>query len=422
MKKVFRKKELAWAFYDWANSAFATTIMAGFFPVFFKKYWCAGMDASLSTMKLGTVNSLAGLAVAVMAPFLGALADRGGARKKYLVIFATLGVAATALLPALPSGLWLGAALAYGMASIGFSASNIFYDSLLPSVTVKERYDRVSALGFSLGYLGGGLLFAINVWMVSSPDTFGLADSAAGVKVSFTTVAVWWALFTLPLLLLVEEPSAASGGAGSKLAETLGELKTTLANIRGYRNVWVFLVAYWLYIDGVDTVIRMAVDYGLSLGFETSALMTALLVTQFVGFPAAIAFGRLGERLGPKKAIYLGIAAYMLIVCWGYFMDSEAEFFGLAVGVGLVQGGVQALSRSLYSRMVPREKEAEFFGFYNMLGKFAVVIGPALMGWTVGLTGNPRAGILAVAILFIAGAALLTRVDVDAGMREAGRA
>lgn len=407
-----RKQVWSWALYDWANSTFATTVIAGFFPLFFKQYWSAGTDAVQSTFKLGVANSVASIVVAVSAPLLGALADRTRNKKRFLAGFAALGILMTAALYAVAKGDYLSAAALYVLATVGFSGSVLFYDSLIVSVAKPEESDRVSALGYALGYLGGGVLFTINVLMTLHPEWFGLADAAMGVRLSFLLVAVWWAVFSLPLLQNVHEPPAAKAvdGASGALLSALHELRHTLSKIQTNREIWLFLIGYWLYIDGVDTIVRMAVDYGLSLGFPSSALITALLITQFVGFPAAIAYGRLGEKLGTKRGILLGLVIYVGVTIYGYFMDSPTEFYVLAMVIGLVQGGVQALSRSFYSRLIPKENAAEFFGFYNMLGKFAAVIGPTMMGAVAVLTGSSRTAILSIALLLIAGGALLTRV------------
>jgi UMF1 family MFS transporter len=287
----------------------------------------------------------------------------------------------------------------------------VFYDALIVSVAKPEHRDRVSAFGFALGYLGGGLLFAINVLMTLKPTLFGLADAAAGVRVSFVTVALWWALFTIPLLRFVREPPATASERPFALGGAIGEVMGTLARIRALPQVWGFLLAYFLYIDGVDTIIRMAVDYGMSLGLPSQSLIIALLITQFVGFPAAMGFGKIARHIGTRRGILLGIGVYILVTVLGYFMQTAAHFYALAVIIGLVQGGVQALSRSFYSRIIPQHEAGEFFGFYNMLGKFAAVIGPALMGSVGLITGSTRASILSIAILFIAGGALLLRVE-----------
>lgn len=415
-----RKQVLSWALYDWANSAFSTTVMAGFFPVFFKEYWCAGLDPKESTSLLGVAHSSEAVVVAIFAPILGAIADRGRSKKRFLAVFAALGIVATGGLWLVPRGEWLAALALFVSAGIGFGASLIFYDALLVGVASAEASDRVSALGYALGYLGGGLLFALNVAMTLAPSGFGLPDAAAAVRLSFVTVAVWWALFSIPLLCFVREPRVPSStGLLQAVPAGLRQLRATFAEVRKLRVVFWFLLAYFLYIDGVDTVMRMAVDYGLLIGLEKNDLILALLITQFVGFPAAIGFGRLAGKVGAKPGILLGIGVYLAVTVWGYYLRSAWEFYAMAVVIGLVQGGVQALSRSLYSRIIPKAKAGQFFGFYNIFGKFAAILGPLLMGWAPRLCGNPRAGIIAVSILFIAGGLLLTKVDEAEGRRHA---
>jgi MFS transporter, UMF1 family len=407
------KPVVAWALYDWANSAFATTVMAGFFPLFFQKYWSIGVDPTATTARLGYANALAGFALAVLAPVLGAIGDRGGRRKQFLFAWTLLGVGATGALYFVGQGQWGTAALLFVLASMGFNGGIVFNDSLMLDVAKPGEYDRVSALGYSFGYLGGGLLFLVNVIMLSKPQWFGLASGAQAVLASFMTVAVWWFVFTLPLMFRVRELHQGPALPVLQAVRTgLRELGNTIAHVRQYRTIVLFLLAYWFYIDGVNTIIKMAIDFGLSIGLEASALLTALLVTQFVGFPAALFFGWLGDRIGPRRGILIGIAVYAAITFYAYFLDTEAEFFALAIAVGLVQGGVQSLSRSLFGRLVPEGKNAEFFGFYNMMGKFAAFLGPLLMAVTAGITHNPRVSIVSLVLLFVIGGALLLRVRV----------
>jgi len=404
----------AWALYDCGNSAFATTVMAGFFPLFFKQYWSAGTSVTDSTSKLGLANSLASVIVALLAPLLGAIADAGHGKKRWLAGFATIGCMATAQLASVGKGDYMSATLWYVLASTGFAGSLVFYDALLVNVAGDADSDRVSSLGYALGYLGGGILFAINVAMTLRPSAFGLHDAAEGVRTSFLTVALWWAVFSLPLLLRVREAGAAPGQSDtSAVVRGLSQLKNTFSRVRSLPTVWRFLLAYWLYIDAVDTVIRMAVDYGLSLGLPSQSLIIALLITQFVGFPAAIGFAKLAGHVGTRPCILIGIAVYCGVTVFGYFMTSATEFYALAIVIGLVQGGVQALSRSYYSRLIPAEEAGEFFGFYNMLGKFAAVLGPVLMGIVGVLTGSSRTAILSLLVLFIAGGVLLARLQPE---------
>jgi MFS transporter, UMF1 family len=403
-----------WAMYDWANSAFATTVMAGFFPVFFKHYWNADVAVTESTFRLGLANSMASLLIVLTAPLLGAIGDYLGRRKRMLMGFAFLGLLMTGGLYLVGEGEWQLAAAVYVLAVFGFSGSNIFYDSLLPFVSSRDDLDRTSALGFSLGYLGGGLLLGLNVLMTLKPQWFGLTDAAMAVRLSFVMVALWWLVFSLPLMVLVPEPENHPHGVTPRvLGIGFRRIGDTLRKIRRLRPVWLFLVAYWLYIDGVGTIVRMAVDYGLSLGFEQKSLILALLITQFTGFPAALLFGWIGSRFGPRAGIFLALLIYTVVTLYGAMMDSVKDFYLLAFAIGLAQGGIQALSRSLYARMIPRGHTAEFFGFYNMLGKFAAILGPLMIGLVGTMTGSPRAGILSLLVLFVAGAILLIRVNPD---------
>jgi UMF1 family MFS transporter len=419
-KVSIARQKWGWAMYDWANSAFATTVMAGFFPVFFKEYWNSGVDAATSTFRLGVANSLASLIIVLLAPLLGAVADCMSRRKALLFSFAFLGVLMTAGLYLIGEGDWFLAAFLYVLALIGFSGSNVFYDSLLPFVSRKDQIDQTSALGFSLGYLGGGILLSLNVLMALHPEKFGLADGTAAIRISFLMVAVWWLMFSLPLMLLVDEPDGSGSGWSVNVMQAgFMRVWATLQEVRQLRHIWLFLVAYWLYIDGVDTIVRMAVDYGLSLGFDQNSLITALLITQFTGFPAALVFGWFGGRYGPKTGIFVGLAVYIVVTVWASVMDSVVEFYYLAFLIGLAQGGIQALSRSLYARMVPADRSAEFFGFYNMLGKFAAILGPVMIGWVGVISGNPRAGILSLLVLFVAGGFFLMKVNVlDSGKMQ----
>ena len=413
-----KKSILAWSLYDWANSAFATTVMAGFFPVFFKEYWSTTDSVTLSTWYLGLGNSIASILVAVLAPFIGAIADRGTAKKKLLIFFAFLGIIATGGLWIVNQGHWQIAILFYIIASIGFMAGNIFYDSLLPAVASKDKFDYASSMGFSLGYIGGGLLFLINVLMYLQPHYFGIPDGATAIRLSFISVAVWWAVFSIPIILFVKEPKIHDPiGICSAVKEGWSQFISTLTKIRELKVVGTFLMAYWLYIDGVDTIIRMAVDYGTSIGFPASSLITALLLVQFVAFPATLIYNWFSSKIGIKNAIYTGIIGYTFITIFGAFVSKEWHFYVLAIMIACFQGGIQALSRSMYSRIIPRKQAAEFFGFYNMLGKFAAIIGPPMMGYIGLITGNPRLGILSIIILFISGGLLLTKVDLQEGER-----
>ena len=371
-----------------------------------------------STFRLGAANSVASLVIVVLAPVLGAIADKGGAKKKFLMFFAIMGVVMTGALYLVAEGRWGMAVFLYIMGIIGFSGGNVFYDALILEVARPAKVDMVSALGFAFGYLGGGLLFAFNVFMTLNPELFGLDGPGEAVRISFLSVALWWAVFSIPIFLFVKEPHTDKALRGwGAVAGGFRQLRDTFHEIRSLRVVFLFLLGYWLYIDGVDTIVRMAVDYGMSIGFDSNGLIVALLITQFIGFPSAIVFGKVGERFGPKTGIFIGLGIYVIVTVWAYFMTSVTEFYVLAAAIGLVQGGVQSLSRSLYARIIPANKSAEFFGFYNMLGKFAAVIGPVMVGWVGVAFGNPRVGIVSIVVLFLSGAALLYRVNEEEGRR-----
>ena len=418
-----RRAQYSWALYDWANSAFATTVLAGFFPVFFKTYWAAGMPATESTARLGVTSGLASLLVVLLAPILGVIADRTGYRKRLLLRFAALGALMSGGLFFVAEGAWYIAGLLYLFGMLGFAGGNVTYDALLVDVAETDEFERLSALGFALGYLGGGLLYAINVWMVMSPASFGLADSADAVRWAFITVAVWWLVFSVPVLLFVREPPATvvekSGGSATGLAWR--EMVISWRLLRQLPNALWFLLAYWCYIDGVDTVVRMAVDYGLSLGFAVEGLLLALLITQLVGFPSALLFGRFGDAFGAKRAIGLALVIYVIVVFWAWQMRETWEFYALAVAIGLAQGGIQSMSRALYARLIPKEHAGRLFGLYNMMGKFAAVVGPLMVAWVALTTGDSRSAILSLLSLFLLGGVLLLRVDAQAGARDAGR-
>lgn len=401
-----RRAQWAWAFNDWANSAFATTVLVGFFPIFFKQFWAKDLPGTEATLYLGLGNSAAAFLVMLAAPTLGALADRRGLKKRLLGVFTGLGVLATLALAVIGPGDWQLAITVFALASIGFFGSLTFNDALLVHVARPDEADRVSAFGYGLGYLGGGLLFLANVAMVLKPEAFGLADKVAATRAAFVSVALWWLLFSIPLFRHVPEarPADAATAFGWR------ELRAVLREVARNRPVWLFLIAYFLYIDAVGTLAQMAVDFGLNLGFASDSLIKALLIVQFVSFPAAIGFGWLAGRIGTRRSIYLALAVYTGVSIWGYFMQTEAQFYQMACAIGLVQGGVQSLSRSYYTRLIPVDRAGQFFGFYNMLGKFAAVLGPSVVGIVAATTGNPRLSILVLVMFFVTGALLLSQV------------
>jgi UMF1 family MFS transporter len=399
-----RVAQWAWALTAWANHAFMTTVLVGLFPIFFDQYWAAALPGTTSTFYLGLTNSSASFVVMLLAPWLGALADRRGEKKRWFGLWTAVGALATAGLALIGAGHWGWALTVFGLGSIGCFAGSSFQDALIVQVAEPAETNRVSALGFALGYLGGGLLFAVNVLMVQKPHWFHIADAGSAIRIAFVDVAVWWVLFSLPLFRYVAEAPATAERTGWR------ELWVTVRSVLRNRPVLNFLLAYWLYIDAIGTLQQMAVDFGIKLGFSSGALIQALLIVQFISFPCALLFGRLGDRIGTRPAIYLGLAVFMALTCFAYFMRSEREFYGLAAAVGTVQGGVQALSRSYFARLIPRDRSGEYFGFYNMLAKFAAVLGPLAMGVVAIATGNQRLSILVLELFFIGGALLLARV------------
>ena len=407
-----RRALWGWASYYVGNHAFTTAVITVFFPIFFKEVWSSGVSVELSTLRLGIANSAASLLVAVTAPLLGAIADRGGHGKGFMLIAAGLGVALMLALAAIPAGAWGWAALCYVLASAGNFWGNVFGDAMVLRVGTPGRIERTSAIGYLAGYAGGGAYLAIAVALSLRPHWFGLPDAGAAVRWIFALGALWWAAFTLPLMLWV--PAARSAESRLPLRRALREgvvqFFATVRHVRAYRPIALFLVAYWLYIDGVNTVILMAVDYGKAIGLGNGPLILAVLMVQVIGIPAALLFGRLGERIGPKRGILIGLGVYVAASAFAAGMHHAWQFFALAAAVGMVQGGVQLLSRAYFARLVPGDRAGEFFGFYNMLGEFAAILGPLLIGLTSYLTHDPRASILSVIVLFAVGGGLLLRV------------
>ncbi len=401
-----------WALYDWANSAFATTVMAGFFPIFFKSYWASDLSDAESTFVIGSANSIVGLVIAVSAPILGAIADAGNSKKRLLLIFATIGIISTGYLFFVPESSWKFAITFYAVGVIGFSGGNIFYDSLLVSVSNQDQRNQVSSLGFSMGYLGGGLLFLLNVLMFSYPSFFGLSSQIEAVLWSFMSVALWWAIFTTPLLTGVKENKIYKNNSGlfTIIKIAFQNLYKTGLSIKQYKSAVIFLLAYFLYMDGVDTIIRMATSYGADIGLSAQSMIGALLLTQFIGFPATLVFGAYSDKFGYKQTLSFAILIYIGVVLFSSQMDTAIEFFIMAGVIGLVQGGVQAISRSYFSTLIPSEKAAEFFGFYNFIGKSSVFFGPFMVSGIALITNSPGAGILSLLILFIPGLILLRKV------------
>lgn len=407
-----KKKIYSWALYDWANSTFSTTVMAGFFPVFFKTYWSQGTEAVVTTARLGIALSVGSLLIALISPTLGAMADIRGCKKLFCGLFMLIGVTSTACLAVIPAGDWVLAILAFSSAMMAFNASSVFYDALLPSVAKRSELDRVSSLGFSLGYLGGGVLFAFNVVMFLKPHLFGFENEIQAVKVSFLTVAVWWLVFSIPLLKNVPEPVVENvkDDIFALTRKSIFKLNQTLRSVYRNKNLFYFILAYWLYIDGVYTVMTMAVDFGISIGFESKDLIAALLITQFVGFPFALLFGFWAQRFGCRKLILSCLVGYGITLIFASQMTVAWHFYVLAAVIGMVQGGVQSLSRSFFAKMVPQAQTGEYFGLFNLIGKFASIFGPLVVAAGAWLTRDSRLSMLGLLVLFIIGGTLLWKV------------
>jgi UMF1 family MFS transporter len=411
----------AWAMYDWANSAFQCTIITAVFPVYYSTVAAKGLSGAEATARFATATTLALTFIAIVSPVLGAYADFAGAKKRMLGACMSIGVLATAAMFLIGPGDWRLAEWLFVVANIGISGSFVFYDSLLPHIAADDEMDRVSSAGYALGYLGGGVLLLINLLWILKPHWFGLADSGVASRLSFLSVAIWWVAFSIPMFRHVPEPPAEAEAlrASGPLKASFVQLVDTIREFRTYRQAALMLLAFLIYNDGIGTIIRMAGLYGAELKLPETALVGAIVMVQFVGIPFALLFGQLASWIGAKRAIFLALVVYVVISIVGYRMTAAWQFYLLAFLVGTVQGGSQALSRSLFATMVPRHKSSEFFGFFAVFEKFAGIFGPALFAVTVSLTGSSRQAILSVIAFFVIGALLLAMVDVEAGQRAA---
>ncbi|HSC27676.1 MAG TPA: MFS transporter [Vicinamibacterales bacterium] len=413
----------AWAMYDWANSAFQTTIIAAVFPIYFHSVVAADLPPVRATSRFAWATTIAILIVALVAPLLGAIADYAGVKKKMLAVFLGMGVASTTAMYWLTRGDWLMALVLFIVGNVGVAGSIVFYESLLPHLVGEEELDRVSSAGYAIGYLGGGLLLAVNLLMIQQPSLFGIPDSGTAVRLSFASVGIWWLLFSIPLFVKVPEPARRvevdERVDANVLVTGARRLRETFHELRRYKQAFLLLVAFLIYNDGIQTIIRMATTYGSELKIDQTAMIAALLVTQFTGVPFAFLFGHIAGRVGAKPAVFGGLAVYALITVLGYFMQTATHFFMLAIMVGMVQGGTQALSRSLFASMIPRHKSSEFFAFFGVFERYAGVLGPLVFASMVEGTGSSRNAIMAVLGFFVVGGGILAFVDVEAGRRAA---
>jgi MFS transporter, UMF1 family len=422
---LHRRELVSWAMYDWANSAFATTIMAAVLPIYYVRVAAARFPAHTAGAYWGYTSAAGLLLITLASPVLGSMADYLGAKKRFLAGFMLAGVLATGFLYFVGQGDWLLASGLFIVGNIGFTGSIVYYDSLLPHIASADELDRVSAGGWAVGYIGGGLLLLINAIMISKPHLFGLADAGQASRASFVSVALWWALFSIPVLRDVPEPTreleAGESPRAGAIRAGFARLAETLHQARQYPDLFKFLIAFWLYGDGIGTIIKMAAAYGTELGIPEGSLIGALLVTQFVGVPFTFLFGALAARIGSRRGIYIALVAYSLISCAGFFVTRAWHFWLLAIAVGMVQGGAQALSRSLYATLIPKSKSSEFFSFFGIFEKFSGIIGPFVFGLVSQLAGSSRPAISSVVIFFVAGIIILSTVDIQAGQRAAAR-
>lgn len=411
----------AWLMYDWANSAFATTMIAAVLPIFYMDVAASGLDSHVAASYWGFTQTAGMLLVAILAPVLGSIADYAGTKASFLRWFSLLGIASSLLFAWVGEGQYILASLLFILGTVGYSGGNSFYDAMLPDlVPDAAKRDYISSKGYAYGYIGGGLLLVLNLAMIQKPELFGLPGSMAGTRVSFASVAVWWLLFSLPIFRNVQDRAGRLPHPVRHYA-AIGFTRTwhTLKTLPRYPELLKYVVAYWFFNDGINTIITMATTYGKAIGIGTSDLIIALVITQFVGIPFTLLFGKIAERLGSKRSLYMTLGIYLLIVILGYFMTSAAHFYLLAGMVGFVQGGSQAVARSLFSRLIPAGRTAEFFGFLSVSSKFSSMVGPAVFGLMGILTGSSRFGILALALFFLVGIALLRTVDLQKGSREA---
>ena len=421
--KKYKKVINSWAMYDWGKSAFGTTIMAAILPVYYSSVAAANLPANQATVYWGYTTSIALFIIAILSPVLGAIADYKGSKKRYLTYFALVGITATAFMYFINTGDWLLASGLFIIGNVGLAGGNVFYDSLLPHIAKDDDIDQISTKGYALGYLGGGILLAINLGLImfTPEELTGLMT-----RISLASVALWWLVFSIPLWRNVPEPPRRIRPEEEKGANpvTAGfkRLVETFREITRYKELFKFLIAFWLYNDGIGTIIKMATIYGAEIGIGQTSLIGTLLMVQFVGIPFSFLFGWLAKKIGTKVSIYISLAVYTLISIGGYFMSSPLHFWILGFSVALVQGGSQALSRSLFGRMVPKVQSAEFFGFFSVSAKMAGIVGPLVFALVSQSMGNSRLAIVSLIFFFVTGGLLLTQVDEQEGIRVAKEA
>ena len=420
---LHRKELRAWAMYDWAISAFATTVMGALLPFFYSGVAASTLDEGLGGSIYAFTTSIALLIIAVISPVLGAIADFKGSKKRFMAFFAGLGILFTSFLWFVGEGDWIFASVVFIIANVGFAAANVFYESLLPSIASDEEVDRVSTAGYAIGYVGGGLLLALNFLWVAFPDTFGLSGQAQATRLSFVSAAVWWALFSIPIFKRVKEPprrlEVGEDPGVSPLRVGFSRVGETLRELRRFRQVFIFLLAFWFYNDGIGSIIKLAGTFGFDIGLSQTEVLATFLAVQFLAIPFTFGFGWLAGKMGAKRSLQLALMVYLLICIFAFFMTTATHFFLMGLAVAMVQGGAQALSRSIFATIVPRSKSSQFFGFFSVSAKFAGIFGPLVFGGVGLLMGSSRPAIGSLVIFFVVGMYFLSKLDIEEGRRVA---
>ncbi|MCT2537811.1 MFS transporter [Aquibacillus koreensis] len=408
MMKKFTKPEKGWMYYDWANSAYSIIITTAVFPIFYKSAATnAGISNADSTAYLGYTISIFTFILAMLGPILGTIADYQGYKKKFFTFFFALGISATALLAFVPSDNWLLLLVCYTFAALGSTGANVFYDAFLVDITSEKRMNRISARGYGLGYIGSTIPFLISIAIIvlAQQEILPITATIAS-KIAFIITALWWGIFAIPMFIHVKQMHYIEREP-KIIVSSFKRLGTTFKEIKKYKALFIFLIAYFFYIDGVGTIISMSTSYGTDLGIGATDLLIVLFATQVVAAPFAMFYGRLAERFTGKIMLYVGIFIYIIVCIYAFFLDSVLDFWILAMLVATSQGGIQALSRSYFAKLVPKKNANEFFGFYNIFGKFAAIMGPLLMGVMTQVTGNSGAGVLSLVVLFVIGIVVL---------------
>lgn len=406
------KEEKSWILYDWANSAFVVTIVTAVLPIYFKDVVANELPSSHSTAYWGYINTIIALIVAASSPILGSLADYKDNKKKFLFFLVVMGTLSCSLLSIVGEGDIILCLIIYMFAGISYFTANIFYDSLLVDVTEENKMDWISSNGFAWGYIGSTIPFILSIAIILKPSLIGLASKTAATRISFIITGLWWFIFSIPIFINVKQKHFVEKSSQS-FKGSFRRLYNTFSTIKNDTNIFLFLLAYFFYIDGVSTIFKMASVYGRDIGIESNQLLLILLVTQFAAFPFAILFGKLAGIWSTKKMLLVGIAIYFFISIYAFFIKTVFDYWILAILVATSQGGIQALSRSMYCKMIPKEMSSSYFGIYNIIGKFSAIIGPLMIGVISQLTKNSRYGIISLVVLFLLGFVLLKKVQIN---------